>query len=142
MKGKRYITVLLAAAVLLGLCACGASPTEPTPTAAPATAEPTAAPTPMPAATARPTALGYAAEEVLTPAWIQELGACDIYNDTFYIAANTDSSAGVVSFDTRTEQFHKYDVDVRALHNPHINAIRCGGFNLALYCRAVDCWRM
>lgn len=79
MKGKRYITVLLAAAVLLGLCACGASPTEPTPTAAPATAEPTAAPTPMPAATARPTALGYAAEEVLTPAWIQELGACDIY---------------------------------------------------------------
>lgn len=133
MKGKRYITVLLAAAVLLGLCACGASPTEPTPTAAPATAEPTAAPTPMPAATARPTALGYAAEEVLTPAWIQELGACDIYNDTFYIAANTDSSAGVVSFDTRTEQFHKYDVDVRALHNPHINAISVVEDSIWLY---------
>lgn len=132
-KLRKHVCLALLAAVLLGLCACGASPTEPTPTAAPATAEPTAAPTPMPAATARPTALGYAAEEVLTPAWIQELGACDIYNDTFYIAANTDSSAGVVSFDTRTEQFHKYDVDVRALHNPHINAISVVEDSIWLY---------
>ena len=78
---RKHVCLALLAAMLLGLCACGASPAEPTPTptAAPATAEPTAAPTPMPAATARPTALGYAAEEVLTPAWIQELGACDIY---------------------------------------------------------------
>ena len=135
MKGKRYITVLLATAMLLGLCACGATPTQPTPTpsAAPATAEPTAAPTPELSEKLRETVLGYAAEEIPTPAWIQELGVCDIYNDTFYMAANTDSGAGVVSFDTRTEQFHKYDVDVSALHNPHINAISVAENSIWLY---------
>lgn len=121
MKGKRYITVLLAAAVLLGLCACGASPTEPTPTAAPATAEPTAAPTPMPAATARPTALGYIASEIPNPDWVKYWGDCDIYNDTFYIAAMTkDGAPAVAAFDTRTDEFTKIDITVGDLHNPVI----------------------
>lgn len=121
MKGKRYITVLLAAAVLLGLCACGASPTEPTPTAAPATAEPTAAPTPMPAATARPTVPGYIASEIPNPDWVKYWGDCDIYNDTFYIAAMTkDGAPAVAAFDTRTDEFTKIDITVGDLHNPVI----------------------
>lgn len=123
MKGKRYITVLLAAAMLLGLCACGASPAEPTPTptAAPATAEPTAAPTPEPAATARPTVPGYIASEIPNPDWVKYWGDCDIYNDTFYIAAMTkDGAPAVAAFDTRTDEFTKIDITVGDLHNPVI----------------------
>ncbi len=120
-KLRKQVCLALLAAVLLGLCACGASPTEPTPTTAPATAEPTAAPTPEPAATARPTVPGYIASEIPNPDWVKYWGDCDIYNDTFYIAAMTkDGAPAVAAFDTRTDEFTKIDITVGDLHNPVI----------------------
>ena len=72
-KLRKQVCLALLAAMLLGLCACGASPAEPMPTAtaAPATAEPTAAPTPETVATARPTVPGYVAAEIPNPDWVK-----------------------------------------------------------------------
>ena len=114
-KLRKQVCLALLAAMLLGLCACGASPAEPTPT-------PTAAaPTPEPAATARPTVPGYIASEIPNPDWVKYWGDCDIYNDTFYIAAMTkDGAPAVAAFDTRTDEFTKIDITVGDLHNPVI----------------------
>ena len=133
---RRYITVLLAAAMLLGLCACGASPAEPMPTAtaAPATAEPTATPTPEPAATARPTVPGYVAAEIPNPDWVKYWGDCDIYNDTFYIAAMTkDGAPAVAAFDTRTDTFSRIEPNLDGLHNPVITDVSAVENTLWLY---------
>ncbi len=139
---RKHVCLALLAAMLLGLCACGATPTQPTPaaTAAPATAEPTAAPTPTPAAptptpaaTARPTVPGFIASEIPNPDWVKRWGDCEIYNDTFYIAATaTDGAPAVAAFDTRTDEFTRIDITVSDLHNPFIYRVSAAADTLWL----------
>ena len=122
-KLRKGLCFVLLAVMLLGLCACGASPDEPAPTAtaAPMAAEPAAAPTPEPTSTPRETVPGYIAAEIPNPDWVKNWGACDIYNDTFYIAATTkDGAPAVAAFDTRTEEFTRIDFAASELHNPYI----------------------
>lgn len=122
-KLRTAVRFALLAAMLLGLCACGASPAEsaPTATAAPATAAPTAEPTPEPTKKPRETVPGYIAFDIPNPDWVKYWGACDVYNDTFYIAASTtDGALAVAAFDTRTEEFTRIDIAFGELHNPAI----------------------
>lgn len=130
---RKQVCLALLAAMLLGLCACGASPAKPTPTVAPTTAEPTAAPTPTPAATARPTVPGYVASEIPNPDWVKYWGDCDIYNDTFYISATSmDGAPAVAAFDTRTDEFTRIDITVGDLHNPVIYRVSAAADTLWL----------
>lgn len=94
MKAKRYVSVLLAAAMLfvMGSCVSDDAPDfhEVRTGAAPAAAEPAvsaAEPDGVQTAAAVQTVLGYAAEEIPSPDWVLDFGVCDIYNETFYIAA-------------------------------------------------------
>lgn len=122
-KLRKLLCFALLAAMLLGLCACDASSNEPVPTAtaAPVTAEPSAAPMRELTEKPRETVPGYIASEISNPYWVKNWGACDIYNDTFYIAAKTtDGAPAVAAFDTRTEEFTRIDLMVSDLHNPSI----------------------
>ena len=132
---RKQVCLALLAIMLLGLCACGASPAEPAPTATavPATAEPTTAPTPEPTKKPRETVPGYIASEIPNPDWVKYWGECDIYNDTFYIAARTtDGVPAVAAFDTRTEEFTRIDVVSGDLHNPSIYCISAAADTLWL----------
>lgn len=122
-KLRKQACLALLAAMLLGLCACGTSPDEPAPTvtAVPVTDEPSAAPAQELIEKPRETVPGYIASEIPNPDWVKNLGVCDIYNDTFYIAAKTkDGAPAVAAFDTRTEEFTRIDITVSDLHNPYI----------------------
>lgn len=121
-KLRKLACLILLAAMLPGLCACGASPAASTPTvtAAPA-ADEAAAPTPTATEKPRETVPGYIASEISNPDWVKRWGVCDIYNDTFYIAAATaDGVPAVAAFDTRTEEFTRIDIALGELHNPSI----------------------
>lgn len=122
-KLRKQVCLALLAAMMLRLCACGASPAEPVPTAAAtlATAESTTTPTAEPTKKPRETVPGYIASEIPNPDWVKYWGACDVYNDTFYIAARTtDGAPAVAAFDTRTEEFTRIDIALGELHNPDI----------------------
>lgn len=141
MKANRYVSVLLAAAMLfvMGSCVSDDAPDfhEVRTGAAPAAAEPAvsaAEPDGVQTAAAVQTVLGYAAEEIPSPDWVLDFGVCDIYNETFYIAAAAaDGGAAVAGFDTRTEQFERYDIDVGTLHNPHTSIISAAENSLWLF---------
>ena len=134
-KLRMQVCLALLAAMLLGLCACGTSPAEPTPiaTAVPATAEPTPASTQELTEKPRETVPGYIAAEIPNPDWVKSWGLCDIYNDTFYIAAKTnDGAPAVASFDTHTEEFTRIDITVSDLHNPYIYRVSAAADTLWL----------
>ena len=134
-KLRKQVCIALLAAMLLGMCACGASTAVPTPTAtaAPETAEPTASPTAEPSEKPRETVPGYIASEIPNPDWVKYWGDCDIYNDTFYIAATTmDGAPAVAVFDTRTDEFTRIDITVGDLHNPAIYRISAAADTLWL----------
>lgn len=132
---KKVFALFLAIAQLFSLCACGASPAEPAPTvASPATAEPTAAPT----ATARPVVLGYVAEEIPTPEYVTAFGACEVYDECFYLVADTADGKAIVRFDTRTGEFSRHELDLTALHNPNVFKISVAGSSVWLL--AVEVW--
>lgn len=133
-KLQKKACLALLAAMLLGLCACGAGPSEPTPTAtaAPATADPTAAPTPAP--TARPTVPGYVASEIPSPDWVKRLYAADVYGDKLYMPTQTKDGAPVVAvFDTLTDTFSRIDIDLEGLHNPYLSDVSVAESTLWLY---------
>lgn len=141
---KRLILDALALLVLaLALCGClcltGCAQTRGAPqdvSASPDTVSVQPAPTPVEAeADDEPAYVqGYAAEEIASPDWVAEFGACDIYDDTFYILADTtDGGMAIAGFDTRTEQFRRYDVDISTLHNPHISFISVNADSAWLY---------
>lgn len=133
---RKHVCLALLAAMLLGLCACGASPAEPTPTAtaAPATAEPTAAPTPETVATARPTVPGYIASEIPNPDWVERFYTADVYGDKFYLQTKTtDGMPAVAVFDTLTDTFSRIDINLDGLHNPVIGEISAAENTLWLF---------
>lgn len=124
-KMRTAVCFALLAAMLLGLCACGASPAELTPQ------------TPAPTPTEPPERYRYVIEEIPTPDWVVSFGKCAVAGDSFVFTAETAQGMSVVSFDTHTEEFKRHDIDTSMLANPHYLLISATEDSVWLY--GYDC---
>lgn len=140
MKGKRLLTALLTVTAVFTLCSCAGN-ASPSANNTPAVAEstlnlPQATDEPVPSS--RLTELGYIAEEIPTPDYVTAFGACDVYDDGFYLVADTPDGKTLVCFDTRTQEFERIDVDLSMLHNPNVFDISVSADSIWLH--VIEAW--
>lgn len=128
---KRKLTALLLASTLL-LTACGRSGAG---TAGePELREPGDAGEPVPAVTIgepripSETEPGYKSTVIEPPQWAGELGSGAVLGDVFYILTETtEDTQAVAAYDTITQQWQRYDLDMSPMYCPRIQKFSAAG---------------
>lgn len=119
-KSRTYkvISLLLAVCLLLSLTACGKSAKEEPQLSAPVqSALPTAEPSE--AVTEVKTMPGYVCTEIENPDWLASFGGSEIVGDTIYLVARTtDGAVEIAGFDTVSEQWQHYSLEIGQAVNP------------------------
>lgn len=136
---KKTIALLFAVCLFLLCSSCGASApsAEPGHTVLDKTEHVSKLQTPAPTPTEPPEYYRYVAEEISTPDWIVSVGKCAVAGDSVVFTAETAQGMSVVSFDTHTEEFKRYDIDTSMLANPYYLRISATEDSVWLY--GYDC---
>ncbi|MEI3101891.1 MAG: hypothetical protein V8T45_09180 [Oscillospiraceae bacterium] len=78
--------------------------------------------------TPQETELGYKSTVIEPPHWAEELGSGAVMGDVFYILAETGEDAqAVAAYDTITEQWQRYDLDLSPVYFARVQKFSAAG---------------
>lgn len=86
--------------------------------------------------TPQETELGYKSTVIEPPHWAEELGSGAVMGDVFYILAETGEGAqAVAAYDTITEQWQRYDLDLSPVYFARVQKFSAAGGTLWILLR-------